>query len=239
MSSRPENFLKQSAARRNIRLRAGLTFVELMIGLVITSMVAAAVGAVMVSTGQGWTASQTSQQNSALTSQSILRIQKILRSAKQIGTTRTGSISSNPAQTAAVMLWKGDVNSDGKIQFSELAMIEHHYDSADADNCTILYWDVSFPSAWTTAAKQAADSTMADNCIYDANVIETFKTMANVHSTVSATNVINAQFKRIDSSSKVRPLFEYAFKFQRDGVTTIKYGTTTLRTPTTMPAGQT
>jgi len=218
--------------------RAGLTFVELMIGLVITSMVAAAVGAVMMSVGQGWTASEAVQQNSTLTSQGVLRVQKVLRCAKQIGTTRVGSISSHPTQAAAVMLWKGDVNSDGKIQFSELAMIEHHYDSSNPDNCTLLYWDVSFPSGWTNAAKQSADSTMADDCIYDANVIETFKGMSNVRSTVEATNVVNAQFKKTDSSSKIRPTFEYALKFDRAGVTTVKYGTTSLRTPTTIPASQ-
>jgi hypothetical protein len=209
-----------------------------MIGLVITSMVAVAIGAVITSVGQGWLSSEAVQQNGTLTSQGVLRIQKILRSAKQIGTTRVGSINSHPTQAAAVMLWKGDVNGDGKIQFSELAMIEQTYDSSDPGNCKLIYWDVLFPTSWTSAAKQAADTTMADDCIYDANVIETFKAMANVRSTTEATNVVNVQFKKIDSSSTLRPVFEYSLKFERNGVTTIKYGSTSLRTPTTMPASQ-
>jgi hypothetical protein len=62
--------------------------------------------------------------------------------------------------------------------------------------------------------------------------------MANVRSTIEATNVVNVQFKKLDSSSTQRPRFEYALKFNRNGVNTIKYGSVTVRTPTTMPASQ-
>ena len=206
--------------------------------MAVTVMVVAAAAGVMTAVGRGWQQTESVQLTSSVSTMSALRVQEILRSAKQLGTVHTGSITGYPTQGAAVMMWKGDYNSDGKVQFSELAMLEHQ-PNIDGTKGTIVYWDVCFPSSWSSSQKSAADSTMADDCMYGTTVIEDFKSMANVRSTTKASGVAGAVFKKIDSSATVRPQFEYRLKFQRsDGTTTLEYGTVTIRTPATMPAGQ-
>jgi len=209
-----------------------MTFAELVIGLTITTMIAGAVAALMMSVSTGWKNSRTVEQGTTHSTQTMIRLQKLLRSAKQIGACRVGSISSTPAQAAAVLLWKGDLNGDYKVQFSELALIEHQL-----ANNTVVYWDVSFPSTWTSSQKQAADSTLADNSIYDTAQIDSFKTLANVRSTTYAAHVTAAEFHRIDSDTATRPTLEYDLKFLESGSTIIKYGSTSSRSSTTRPTG--
>jgi hypothetical protein len=217
---------------------AAFTMAEMIMGLAVTALVAAAAAGMISAVGQGWKQTQSVQQTSSITTNSALRIQNIIRLARQLGTCRTGSLNGYPSQGAAVMLWKGDINGDGKTQFSELAMLEHHPDP-DPSKGTILYWDVAFPSSWNAAQKAAADSIMADNAIYSATVIDDFKTMANVRSTVKASGVAGAVFRKIDGSTTTRPKLEYQLKLrQSDGTNVTEYGTTAMRPPATLPAGQ-
>lgn len=218
------------------RRRAGLTLAELLIGLLVTSLVASAVSAVMVSVGAGWRTGESSVSSSASTGQAMARLQRILRTARQIGAVRAGGLTGG-TQDAAVALWKQDANGDGRIQFSELALIEHSL-GADPLESVLRMYDVSFPSTMTLAQKQAADATLVDDCIYDANQITTFKSMTYVRSTVLAGRVMAAQFRRIDGAATVRPRLEYALRFDEGGESVTKYGTTALRTPATLPVSQ-
>ena len=217
--------------------RRGLTFVELVIGLAITAMVAGAVSAVMTAVSRGWQQGREADTGTSRSTVSVLRIQKILRSAKQIGACRVGALNGTPSQAAAVMIWKGDLNGDGKVQLSETALLEHQPNS-DPDSAQIVYWEVNYPTSWNTAQKQAADSTLADDAIYDGTQIDTFKTLSTVHSTAQATRVTAAEFHRIDSATAVRAGLEFALKFDQDGQATVKYGRTTSRTAATLPASQ-
>jgi len=189
---------------------------------------------VMAAVGKGWTQSTSTDSASNTTMQSRLRMLRILRQAHQIGTTRAGSVSGNVNPAAAVMLWKADTNLDSRIQFSELAMIEH-----DTANNKLMLYEVEYPITWTAAQKTAADTpALADDDIYASNVIETFKALANVTGTALAQNVTGVQFRRVDSYGTVRPTFEYLVTFTKNGTSETEYGTVAVRVPATMPVSQ-
>jgi hypothetical protein len=217
--------------------KRGLTIVELVIGLVVLSMVAGATGALMVAVGTGWTHGNQIEVGTSMSTQAMVRIQKILRAAKQIGVCRTGGISGSPSQAAAVLLWKGDLNGDGLVQASELALIEHQFNS-DPTAAQLVCWEISYPMTWTSAQKQAADTTLANDAIYADAEIAAFKAMANVRAAGIVTCVTAAEFHRIDSSTTVRPALEYALKFNKDGMEIVKYGRSTSRTPAALPSSQ-
>src|SRR5687768_10765159 len=112
--------------------RAGLTFVELVIGMMVTALVAAAVAAVLTAVSQGWQNSREIETQTSMSSQGMTRLNRTLRNVRQIGAVRAGAITGSPGQPAAALLWRGDFNEDGDIQFSELALLEHD-PNGDAD----------------------------------------------------------------------------------------------------------
>lgn len=207
---------------------------ELMLGMVVTSLVMVAVGGLTTAVGRGWTQANSSSQASNVLAQSNLRLLKYLKAARQIGTVRTGSLTSTAGNPAAVMLWKGDANRDGLTQFSELAMIE--YSPTDK---TVMLYQVSYPSSWTSAQKTTADTpAMDDDDIYDPAVTDTFKTMNYVTSTVLLRNVSGCEFHKKDSYGTVRPSFEYLLNVDQGGTTHTQYGTVAERVPSTLPVTQ-
>lgn len=214
--------------------RRGFTAMELMLGMLVTALVMGAVTAVMTAVSKGWSQSTSTESASNTTVQSHVRMLRTLKQARQIGTTRTGSVNGNTNPGAAVMLWKGDANLDSRIQFSELAMLEH-----DTSNDKLIQYEVEFPSSWTAAQKTAADTpALADDDIYASNVIETFKALTNVVGSDLAKNVTGVEFRRNDSYGTVRPTLEYLLRFDRNGTIETEYGTVAVRVPATMPVSQ-
>jgi hypothetical protein len=204
---------------------------------VVIALILGAVAGVLTAVARGWTESEQTQAATSIATQTNLRLQKVLRTARQLGAYQVGSIDGS-ATGAAIMIWKGDVNDDGQVQFSELALIEHQ-PSGDPLNAKLVYWDVEFPTNWTATQKQNADSTLSKDSMYDATTFSTFKSMANVTSTTLANRVEGAVFKRIDSSTTVRPMLEYRLRFRlADGSAQDIYGTTAVRPPATLPASQ-
>jgi type II secretory pathway component PulJ len=213
----------------------GFTAMELMLGMIITSLVMVAITGLTTAVGRGWTHCNSAQATSNAMVQSHVRLLRILKAARQIGTTRQGSLTSTAGSPAAVMLWKGDANRDDKTQFSELAMIE--YSSSDK---TLLLYEVEYPSNWTSSQKTTADTpALDDDDIYDPNVIDTFKGMNYVTSAVLVKSVSGVQFRKIDSSSTIRPALEYLLNIERNATTTeTEYGSVAIRVPATMPVSQ-
>jgi hypothetical protein len=240
----------------NVMTRAnhhgGFTLIELMLGMVITTLVVGALGAMMTAVGRGWIASDAVKASSSFANQSAAHLRQVVRGAKQIGLVRFGSLDGSASPDAAVMLWKTDALktvangdgtfryvTDGKVQFSELGMIEH-FIGADAAHSELRYYQVAFPSNWTAQQKQAADTPdLADDEIYKSTEVETFKGLENVQYTVLARNIIGCTFKRIDGTSVTRPALEYTLRIQKsDGSIDVEYGTIALRSPTTLPVAQ-
>jgi Tfp pilus assembly protein PilW len=221
-----------------------MTLVELVIGMLITALVAAAVAAMLMAVSRGWANSQDIDTQSTITSQAMLRINKIMRDSRQIGAFRAGGLTGSPAHPAAVLIWRSDLNGDNKIQFSELGLIEHE-PNGDALNHipanAIVFWSVQFPSTMTDLEKLTNDSVLAEASLYSDSEIDLFRTgfLLFVKPTVLTVNAPAVQINRIDSQATIRPALEYAMRFQEpdNSATTVKYGRTTLRAAAKLGAG--
>ena len=62
----------------------GFTFIELMIGLIITAMIMAAMAAVLTGVAEGWQAGNVSRSTQMQANQIYTRVQKILSGAKYV-----------------------------------------------------------------------------------------------------------------------------------------------------------
>jgi hypothetical protein len=220
-----------TAIRRTISRRA-FTLFELMIGMLVTSLVVGAAAALMSAVAQGWTQSEASGYGSNRVTMTHVRLQRILRAAKQLGAVRSGAIEGT--SPADILIWKEDTNLDNKVQFSELALLEH----TPADG-KLRYYEVNYPSSWTNAQKTAADTpSLADDDIYNDASIDSFKSAAYVESTVLAEHISGAEFSKYDSSSSIRPRFEYLLNFNASGVSETEYGSVSSRAAATRPSSQ-
>ncbi len=219
--------------------RAGFTFVEMMLGMIVTTLVMAAVAALMGAVGRGWVQSEASQTGSNLTSQLAIRMQRVLRGAKQLGAYRIGSIDGS-ATEAAVLIWKADSNYDGKVQLEEIALLTHQISGDPDDPNTIRYYELVYPSGWTAAQKAVANITLANNDeIYLDSSIEYFRDLPIVEYTVLARKVTGAEFRRYDSSTTVRPRVEYQVNLLKSGNTSeLEYGTVAIRSAAPLPVSQ-
>lgn len=227
------------AARRARSARRGFTFVELMLGLLVTSLVMGALAAVLSAVGQGWKQSGTANASSGVTSQTHLRLQRTLRATRLIGAVRAGSLTNSSAPNAAALLWKSDSNYDWRVQFSEMALIEYRPSSASSDPNSVRLYQVSFPSGWTNAQKTAADSTLTSNDeIYQDAAIDTFKNLQYVSYTTLARNVTGCVIHKNDSSATTRPSLDYKIVITRNGTSQTDIGSVAIRTPSTLPTSQ-
>ena len=230
-------FHPQLSRRARGRTAAAFTLMELVLGMLVTGLVMIAVGALMSAVAQGWEQSGETQATSTYRVQAHARIQKILKSAKQLGAVRAGSIDGN-YQPAGVMIWAEDANGDNAVQFSELGLLVHEGDVGTSSGY-IAYYDVSYPASWTAAQKTAADTpALANDEIYDDANIDTFRALANVRMTLLASNVVGAVFTRTDGVNVTRPSLDYTLKFEKNETTELEYGAVALRTPTTLPVSQ-
>jgi hypothetical protein len=223
--------------RTRRRRAAGFTLMELTVGMIVTGLVVMAISALLSAVAQGWEQSGEAQVTSTYRVQTTARMQKVLRGARQLGAVRTGSTDGSLA-AGAVMLWAADDNLDNKVQFSELALLVHE-GGVGTPLGYIAYYDVSYPSSWTAAQKTAADTpALADDEIYNAANIDTFRTLANVNKTILVTNVMGAEFKKIDGVDVTRPTLDYTLKVVKSGLIEFEYGSVSSRTPTTIPVSQ-
>src|SRR5436190_314486 len=111
--------------------RRAFTFVELCVGLLVCSLIFSAVASFSLAMGRSWEASQTSQASALRAGQIMLRLQKELQTAKAILYCQPGSLTNAAGVTPAqLFIWKTDkvdattLVSDGKMQYSELELIE-------------------------------------------------------------------------------------------------------------------
>ena len=231
--------LRSRRPRHRGLARAAFTLMELVMGMIVTGLVMAAIGALLSAVAMGWEQSGHAQTTSVHRVQAHARIQRILKGAKQLGAIRAGSVNGN-ATPAGVMLWKSDNNGDGKVQFSELGLLVHE-GLVGTPDAYLSFYDVAYPAAWTAAQKAAADNTppvVTEADVYKDSNIDTFRTMAYVHKTLVASNLVGVVFTRTDGADITRPSLDYVLKFSKDNNVEVEYGTTSVRTPSTLPADQ-
>jgi type II secretory pathway pseudopilin PulG len=220
-------------ASRRIHLRRaclGFTLVELILGMLVTTLVMGTMAAFMSAVGRGWTASESTQATTNITAQAHLRIQRLLREARQIGAVRTGALDGSATSNAAVLYWKGDANSDNKIQLSELALLEYHPSADPKDALTLRLYQAVLPSG-------TPDTTITDdNEIFTDAEIDTFRNLSFVKDTytIVARKVNGVEFHKDDATTQIRPTLDYLIVFP-SGET--EFGTVTPRGVNVLPAG--
>ena len=120
---------KQTLPGRDCK-RRGLTLVELILAMAITSMTCVAIAATMKDTAKTWEANQQDDQTLASARIAIKRLRTIVSDAKLFGHRTANSL----------VLWAGDENGNFQIEYTECAMIR--YDPA-TDQLQLL--DIYFP----------------------------------------------------------------------------------------------
>ena len=209
-------------------------------GMIVTGLVMAAIAALLSAVAMGWEQSGKSQANSVHRVQTHARIQRILKGVKQLGAVRIGSVDGTATPPAAVMIWKSDDNGDGKPQFSELALLVHE-GAVGTVGGYLSFYDVVYPSSWSLEQRAAADNTppvITEADVYKDSSIDTFRTMTHVRKQLVASNLVGVVFTRRDGASITRPSLDYVLRFNKDSDVHVEYGTTAVRTPSTLPASE-
>ncbi|MEO6434399.1 MAG: hypothetical protein ABIP55_01385, partial [Tepidisphaeraceae bacterium] len=218
----------------------GFTFMELVLGMMVTSLVMAALAALMGAVAAGWRHSGNAQATSNVVAQTHVRMQRLLKGVRQIGAVRNGSVDGSADPQAAALIWKSDANGDYKIQLSEVALLEAEI-GGQLTQCRMVSHTIAYPSDWTTAQRNTADgAALTDAELYEDASIDEFRTIAQAsaygQATVVATSIVGAEFRLIDGAAVTRPTLNYLINIQRGSAPETEYGSVTVRTPTTLPA---
>lgn len=217
------------------RARA-FTFVELCMGLVITSLVMSAVAALSMAMATAWRSAGKTQSLTLKGNFISRHVQNEVRNARLIGACRAGT-SDGTGTGAAVLLWKTDTNSDGYIQGNECELIAH-----DTTNHTLIL----YPSGTADGAGTWSYSgTFTASASLDQFII-------NRPSKVIAHGVYGAIFQTSGTSGTTNnPVFKFALKMMSDdsqiatgngggiggaGQLLMEYGGAAVRAPLAAPA---
>lgn len=223
--------------------RRGFTFVELLVGMIVTAVVLSAMAAFTYGVAEGWSQGESAQTVFLAGSMAADRFNHAIRSAKLIDPNRlVNGSSDNTTPAATCMYWRDDGtvllndgtskfiagNSDGKIQFSEMAMIQ--FDQATK---TVWEYTVQFPAAFTNAQIASVDSTQSPPLpLPTANV---FKASSYVVAKAIAHNVSACQFYLVPGTSAQRPMLEFVLNIDDGKASTVQYGAATIRCPNEEP----
>lgn len=246
---------RRTSRRCAVRRRAGFTFVELLLGMVITAMVLSALAAFCASLAKSIGDSDDSQSLFLTANQAALRVQNMVRSARCFGLVRAGSTTGATSPHAGFLIWKNDDGQNpGCIDYEELAWVEQNpayqpdpigSPATVIPNALVLYEcpPVSQMTAGQLATLSALDSRSSTNAArLDYNAItssstpETFKGLSVVKSRLLARGVTAGAFAaRLPLSSTEVPSLEFTLIFQRNGYTEVKYASAAIRSPIIQP----
>lgn len=213
----------------------GFTLIELLLGLIVTTLVLAAVAAVSFAVAANWRQGQNVQSLQMQTSQTALRLQRVIGEAKFIGYVAAGSVEGNVSPAACIVLWQRDDwggARDGIIQLGEIAVIQHD-PAADRIN---LYEAIAASAMNSDQLEDAGTAVPLDD-INQSNTPSLFKTT----SFVAPAKVIGhgvagmkLSVRSLDSTAE-RPSVEFTLKFIRGEQIDVQYGAATLRSPNGQP----
>ncbi|MGA3065312.1 MAG: prepilin-type N-terminal cleavage/methylation domain-containing protein [Tepidisphaeraceae bacterium] len=213
--------------------RGGFTFIELMIGLVITAMVLAAMAAVMTSVAEGWQAGSISQSTQMQANQIYARVQKILSGAKYVILPTDGGSGSS------ILFWANDdLIADSTVEAGELGLIQ--LDSAT----NTLYLYEAAPNL--TGSQLAAAQTPLNWSTLQTLTPSQFISWSYIQPTPlggpgtsgnpNALQVTGANFFVTGLGSTTQlPIIEFSLSFDKNGQSATLYNSTTMRGPTTQP----
>jgi hypothetical protein len=224
-----------------------MTLVELSIGLLVTSIVLAALSAVWYAVARTWSQNTGSQATTLTAAHANGRIEQIVRQSKYVIQYRRGSLNPTPSTlTAQVLFWRydgwnpyalrgnedkpSDARPDGAAQMAELALLEHDpaarrlylYRALPAEKMSLDQGTrAGIVATWT----ELTASAMPDD----------FKKFDFVQRQVFCEGVDGAVFNVPSWGRTARPAIEYTLRLARGRDRSVSYGLASLRGPTTRP----
>lgn len=211
---------KSALGNARCNARSAFTFIELMLGLAITSMVMVALGAVMFAVARGWQGAEMGQSIEMAANQASLRVERMIQESKltgvvREGTTDTSALARSVTPAAAIMLWKSDRNGDERIQFDEIALIEHNRTAGTLD-----LFEARWPDGWTASQIALANTELSQADLTDANAPEDIKALLYVARKPILGGVRGAKFHLIDpAAERSSPSLEFTLTLRRGGMT--------------------
>jgi Tfp pilus assembly protein PilW len=224
-----------------------MTMIEMTIGMIITTMVIGALGAVWYSVAETWRSSNSSQNVSATASQAVARMEGIFREARYVGMHTAGSVDGSAAGASA-FVWRGpaltgpdtwamNVNGsakstvpDGIPQVGELLLIEH-----DPATKRIYYYEPIDSSAMNASQLARASQDVTGAELDGTTLAASFKTSDLVQKKVLTEACTGAFFNYHPASGSTAACMEFTLKITRTGGSSMVYGTTTFRCPSRRP----
>ena len=204
--------------------RRGFTFVELCLGLLVTTMVLAGVASFASAVSTAWQNAGSSQSVMLSANHAALLLSEKIRGCGLTGGWNAGSIDGTASTAAAVALWKADTNGDGYINYTEMLVIQH-----DPVTDRLLLYQV--PSTYSGMNLTYSYSTIFSNSAY----ISLFE--YGLTPTVLCTNVTGAKFYvGTPSSATSLPFVEFALTVKNGTASQVVYGDAVLRNPLPVPS---
>jgi len=213
--------------RTNYFHHRGFTIVELSMGLLVMSIIFAALAGLAVAMSNGWKATETQDNLQVARRQTSTQMYYNIRSAKYIGAASAdnsgGGGESGPG--AAVIFWKGD-KDPGKVMYAyQIAVIEH-----DIPTATLRLYQLP----------QTAGGAMTEfkDCdVDDTGDVDKFKKLPGIVCQVIGRNVASVTFKMLPiSTTRQTQALEFQIKYKSGEQEQLEYGTATVRVPQAPPS---
>src|SRR6266581_876737 len=209
--------------------RRGFTLVELSMGLLVMSIIFAAMAGLAVAMSSGWKATETQDNLQVARRQTSTAMYYNIRSAKFIGATAADNSNSSggsvTGQGAVVMFWKGDKDPGTTMYAYQIAVIEH-----DIPTSTLRLWQLP----------QTTNGAMTEfkNCdVDDSGDVDKFKQMSGVTCQIIGRNVGSVSFKMLPvSSTRTSQALEFQIRYKSGEQEQLEYGTATVRVPQAPPS---
>ena len=233
--------------RRRRRRRAGLTLIELCVGMVVTAIVLGALSGLWYAVGEAWTSTGGTQAVASTGNQATLRLEALFRQSRFVFTTSAGSLQNGTPAPAAAFLWRGDFwnrraqrqpapdfttpLADGAVQIGELGLLE--YDPAAGK---VYLYRAREAAAMTEGQRGAASEVPTYERLSNPETGRTFAKLEFVERAVVAEGVTGLVLKLPKLPAGSRPVVEFTMGISRKGSRATVYGTAALRSPSTQPA---
>jgi len=236
-------------------MKRGFTIIELMMGISITAMVMAALGAVCMATANGWRQGEFTRSAWISGSGAASQVQRALRDAKYIGYIVPGDLTATPAVPASVFYWRADDfdgDADGVLQIGEMGLIEFDTTERSLIRYEAKAWSASLsPSELLQLGGDPQYHLQRSDLVNNASAGAQFKTyLTNTGLgvvTPIARNISAAQFTGIRTDEVTptgRSVVQFQLRVERlndatvpggQGGASIERSSVTLRAPTTRP----
>jgi prepilin-type N-terminal cleavage/methylation domain-containing protein len=203
--------------------RGGFTLVELMMGLLVMSIVFAALAGLAVAMSNGWKATETQDSLQVARRQTSTQMYYNVRSARFIGAAtadNSNTSGGSSSQGAVVMFWKGDKDPGTVMYAYQIGVIEH-----DIPSATLRLYQLPKTAAGAMTEFKGCD-------VDDSGDVEKFKKMNGVTSQVIGRNVSSASFKALPiTSTRQSQMLEFQIRYKSGEQEQLEYGTATVRVP--------